>query len=48
MQFSISKHGRISPQTHSTLDDGKTLSFVSDKGKVLILVKEIFFFPLFP
>lgn len=42
MQFSIWKHSRMSAQTHSTPDDGKALSFVSDKGKALILVKYFF------
>lgn len=43
MQFSIWKHSRISTQTPSTLDDRKALSFVSDKRKVLILVKSFSF-----
>lgn len=43
MQFSIWKHSRISTQIHSTLDDRKALSFVSDKRKALILVKSFSF-----
>lgn len=43
MQFSIWKHSRISTQTHSTLDNRKALLFVSDKRKVMILVKSFYF-----